>query len=84
MLSMTLSTDERITNAHTVPSWPTSMFGSHRRDRSAITRRALSLQYRLRRACNLVRLARVSGFMSSTTILVSPGRPAEIGMASRR
>ena len=82
MLSMTLSTDERITNAHRAKLAYVCSAVIAGTD-PAIRRRALS--------CNIASssvqpcsVGQVSGFMSSTTILVSPGRPAEIGMASRR
>src|SRR5580698_3824948 len=59
----------------TVPSWPMSTFGSHHRGRSAITRRARSnsIAWSSAQPCSV---GRASGFMSSTTILVSRGRLA--------
>ena len=81
MLSMTLSTDQRITNAHRAKLAYVyvrqSSPGQVRHHQEST-----ELQYRLveRATCSV---GRASGFMSSTTILVSPGRSAEIGMASK-
>ena len=65
-----------------VATWPISMFGSHRRDRPAITRRALS--------CNIAwSSATLFGWLRERVHVIddnlgNPGRPAEIDMASRR
>ena len=66
----------------TAPSSLTSISGSHRPGRSAITRRApsCSIGWSSERLCSV---GHASGFTSSTTILASPGRPAEIGRAFR-
>ena len=82
MLSMALSTDERITNAHRArlayvyvrQSSPGQV--RHHQESTELQYRLVEVQ-----ACLA---GPASAFTSSTTILASPGHRAEIGTASKR